>query len=100
MIDYAIRWLDINAGLLEQMGIVVIEHCKSPEDTEVSSFHVDFASSTSAGRLTLWETGDCDVELLDIPLSESQYLEHLEVYDNSDIDSAYRFLLDVILQRN
>jgi len=99
MFDYAIRWLDINAGLLEQMGIAVIEQYETPEDAEVASFHVDFAGSTSAGRLTLWETGDCDVELLDIPLDQPQYLEHLEVYDNSDIDSAYRFLLDVILQR-
>ena len=66
MIDEFSDWIESIREEYQQKGIVFFEVHSVEKNVEKRSIRVDFEIHRQLGRITLWETGESDIELLDI----------------------------------
>ena len=64
-------WIESIIGEYKQKGIDFLEVVLSEKNIEKKSARVDFVVSKYLGRITLWETGESDIELLNMETEET-----------------------------
>lgn len=57
---------------------------------------VDIWGHTFCGRLSLWVTGECDIDVLDIVTGETVDFKHFDLADEADVDSAFAQFIDAL----
>ena len=101
MIEFAEKWLESNASLLDKLSVTIIEtrkyvvteYDRSVGKPGVTNFWVDIENTQNLARLTIWETGECDLDVLSITGNNS-WGETRTIGSFSDIDLAFRKLLE------
>jgi len=68
------NWFETNSGNLEHNGIV-FSFSELAKTANPSQF-VDIDTKTKIARFTLWETGDCNFEVLDNETAEQDIFEY------------------------
>ncbi len=76
-------WIKENTERLEKKDINIIEVVESTLTINNPSIRVDNTTKSHYGRITLWESGDTDIEILDIDSSDTVCYEHFTVNDSN-----------------
>lgn len=68
-------WFEANSQQLKEQGI---SYVFSKLNTGISkpSQYVDIEKRKKAARISLWETGECDAEILNLESSEDYWFEY------------------------
>lgn len=83
MIETLNNWLAESGAELEALGITAeLEH--APTDRSKSAAWIDLASVTAIGRLTVWETGECEIQIAK-KRSGDVRTEHHDLQSDSDL---------------
>lgn len=54
------------------------------EPSDNSAMYVDFAYQNQQGRMTVWESGECDLEVLDSQTGQNILCKHYELKEERD----------------
>ena len=82
MLDTFENWLNQNRSMITSNGYD-IELTKSPIDTSNCSARLDLQSDKYLARITIWESGDCQLEIIDIE-SESTIMDIGKFIDSTE----------------
>lgn len=52
--------------------------------TTKSAMWIDFENSNQFGRMTIWESGECDIEVLDIESRKQSFWKHYDLKDEEE----------------
>jgi len=85
MIKNFIIWLNKNTECLGNKGIKTIEIVESTHMSNNPSIRVDSITEAYFGRITLWESGDTDIEILDSATGDTVLYEHF-IVDETNFD--------------
>jgi hypothetical protein len=91
-------WLKNNASFLQSKNVTLEKLVFSPNSSYNPGCYADLLSKCSYGRITLWESGACDIEALD-ESGDSILWEHRDLNNDVDLDKALRDLVDVMACR-
>ena len=87
-IEYLPSWLNINKSVLTDLKIAHTITQGSVK-TDKNGTRADFDTDSQIGRITLWETGECDMEILDVETGDTVYLVHRVFNDARDAATAW-----------
>ncbi|MHC5728836.1 MAG: immunity protein TriTu family protein [Nostoc sp.] len=59
------------------------------EISDNPAMRLDFETSKLLGRVTVWESGDCDMEVIDIASGEYVFLEHHQFSNELEFHKTY-----------
>jgi hypothetical protein len=94
-IDLAREWIESHDDLWESHAVSLLESGSS-HDTDKPSMYAYLISSSRIGSIFLWDSGECELESLDIGTNKQVLSEHREVENMLDFENALRRLIDVI----
>ncbi len=83
---------------LDQNGVSVIIKRSAPSDN--NSTRADFDTSNGIGKITLWESGDCDFELLDVNTEKTILWENQMIHSTDKLDEAINIFIDKLISHN
>lgn len=83
------KWIEDNKKRLSKKNIKVENVVSSGEQSNDPSTRADFFSSKYLGCVTVWKSGNVDVEILDIEKISTVFFDNNKVDINTDFD---RFL--------
>lgn len=63
------------------------------ETTNNPAMCLDFENSKYLGRVTVWESGHCDMEVIDIGSGKNVFLEHHQFSDELEFHKTYSKLV-------
>lgn len=86
-------WLDSRSQALAERDIAVMLSNSSAEDSASSG--IDFDSRERVGRVTAWEAGHCDLEVLEAKTGDQISWSHQDGVGVCDIDD----LLDRFIEK-
>lgn len=86
MKELFLKWNEENKNNLAGSGITI--DCILVPDGAINNncIAVDYLTKKCLGRVSVWETGNIDVEILDIESEKSLLYEHYEGDDQSDFE--------------
>ena len=58
------------------------------DDAHIPGIIIDIETTKDMARITMWDRGWCDVEVLDIKSEKERFWEHYELKDESDFPSV------------
>lgn len=79
------NWIREQRSTFCSMGYE-LEITKSSMDVDNLSIRLDFDSESLIGRVTLWESGDCQLELMDIKSETTLVDRHIKMEKEIEID--------------
>jgi hypothetical protein len=80
------KWFDQHRSELESSGVTAgIEHARA--DSPKAAAWVDLATATGIGRLTVWETGECEIQVAEIESGDVR-TEHQDLQSDSELVEA------------
>lgn len=88
-------WADDNRDALETSGTAGTVRTVNPGQGNRSATY-DLENERNMGRITFYESGLCDVEVVDIVSGETVYFEHFEFAGAPDLDSAFLKFFDLL----
>jgi hypothetical protein len=81
------EWFNNNATLLNEAGLhFTITH--SAEHNANNSIYVDVQCEKYMGRITCWESGDCDQEILSLVTEETTFWKHEALENIEELDAV------------
>lgn len=79
-------WFDRHRSELEASGITVgVEH--APADRPKAAAWIDLTTATDIVRLTVWETGECEIQVAEIESGDVR-TEHRDLRSDSELVEA------------
>ncbi len=86
-------WIEENKGEMEKLGVEIDEVVSGEGEYSQSSTRVDFLSSNTMSRITVFRSGRVYVQILDIETAETNFIfdDYLESKDDLSL-----FLWDAI----
>jgi len=93
-LDWAKCWLASNKDLLSRRNLTVKDCHETPADAEKPAIVIDIDSADKMGRMTLWSTGECDVETLVIDSGETVLWQNLLCKNEQDVNTVFRRLIE------
>ena len=88
------QFLEDNRELLVRQRIEIAEVYTTPSNASVPGMYADFYTETRIGRITIWSTGDCDLEILDADSACQLFWEHRLVSPSTDFASAFQKFME------
>lgn len=70
MLDAFQNWFTLRKASLEEEGFE-IHIVRPPGNTDKNSMYVDIDMEKHIGRITLWETGECDQQIINVDSEET-----------------------------
>ncbi|MEN8129172.1 MAG: hypothetical protein ABFS45_03035 [Pseudomonadota bacterium] len=89
------EWIRINDQLFKDNGLLY-EVSESPEDIDNVSTRIDFESSNFLSRITVWSSGECFLEAININTEETVLSNLLSIGNEKDFDGVFKELLGTI----
>jgi hypothetical protein len=81
-------WIQEKRQEIDNLGYQM-DILKSPSDVDRPSLRLDLDSDNYIARITLWDCGECQLEIIDV-LSERMVLdEYLEIDANVDFNKVF-----------
>jgi hypothetical protein len=97
LIDKTKFWCDHNRCSLVADGLAV--ELSLPLDGGALSARVDLESSEIFGRVTIWESGLCDIEMIAVSSGDQILWKHLEDIDSDNIANVLSgFAQDLLMK--
>jgi len=89
------EWIRVNDQQIRDSGLLY-EVSESPKDIDNVSTRIDFESSDFLSRITVWNSGDCFLEAINIDTEETVLSKHLSIRNEENFDGVFKELLRVI----
>lgn len=96
-VTYLQSWAKRILPSLKQLGIDAIFSTPT-ENTDNNSIHADFDTNEYIGRITLWESGECDMEILDIVSEDTILSKHYVFVHQEDAEQAVSEFINRLCQ--
>lgn len=91
-----LKWNEENQNTFAQEGIT-IDHIMIPdEDNDDNCVAIDYLTKNCLGRVSVYEAGDVEVEILDVDSEESLLYEHYECDSQTDFESLLGIFFSVL----
>ncbi len=81
------KWLTEKESFLRQQGFTIVSH--SPTDINKPSICVDMDSADYMGRIVMWNTGECQIEIVNIETEETLLDNYRVVSISSEFDNVF-----------
>ena len=94
MLKYFSILIQDNTDMLIQKGITILEIVKSPENINKQSIRIDFETIKYFARMIVWETGECNMEILNKESEITTYWEEIEIESIAELYQAFFKLID------
>lgn len=78
MTNLFLKWNEENRVKLDKIGITIEQIIANDEPSDNRGIAVDYLSKICLGRVSVWESGDVDIEILDINSEEVLLYEHFD----------------------
>lgn len=88
------QWVALNKPTLKSKGMSV-EFTRPETISDKCSAYLDVGTSTHLARVTLWDSGECDMEILDSESEETVLFDHRVFQKPEDVAVA----LDAFLKQ-
>lgn len=86
-----IKWIQQNADFFDKENII-IDYIKKSDKEDITQFAViDFVANKNMGRITIWEEGYLDLEIIEIETEFQLYYLHIEVKEERDLNWEITF---------
>ena len=76
------EWLSQNEKKLERLGIKLNDLTYSVEGSPDPSLRVDHVSDSFMGRITVWNSRNIDIEVIDFNTGDTKLYEQKEIIDD------------------
>jgi hypothetical protein len=94
-IDWLIQWFDSNKPKLSAQGISYSLFVRNTEtDNPAQSVHIDTEEKVAA--ITLWESGECDYEALEVGIDGLNLFENRLIKSEQDLDDFLRLVISLL----
>lgn len=88
-------WYDRNCSNLQRLFEETEFREASPEiKVDKSSARIDFSNKKVLGRLSVWDTGECDLDILKVDTGESLIYEYRKSANMDELESNLNSLFD------
>lgn len=91
-----LQWNEENHKRLDKMGITIDQIIENDEPTDNNGMAVDYLSEICLGRVSVWQSGDVDIEILDISSEEVLLYKHYDSLKIVDFDKLLQEFFDVM----
>ena len=82
------KWLTEKESFLRQQGFTrAVSH--SPTNINKPSFCVDMDSDDYMGRIVMWNTGECQIEIVNVETEETLLDNYMVVSASSEFDNMF-----------
>lgn len=88
MIDAFEKWVVAHGNDFKEQGFVY-EVTKSPLDISNPSVRVDFDNDKYLSRITVWSTGECKLEAIDIETEDTILDRFFVLESDNDFDDCF-----------
>jgi len=78
------------------MGITIDQIIENDEPTDNDGIAVDYLSKICLGRVSVWESGDVDMEILNISSEEVLFYKHYDSLKTVDFNKLLQEFFDVM----
>ena len=95
MIDTFYDWIITNADSFKEKKLQY-EVTESPRDIAKQSLRVDFDNEKYLSRITVWGTGECKLEVIEIETEETILDRYFRVESNDDLDRCFLEIFEKI----
>ena len=96
MIDVFEGWIRAKKDWFEKMGLQY-EVTKSPLHIDKPSERIDFDNEKFLSRITVWETGECNLEVLDVETGMTILDSDFVLQPNNVLDVCFQEFFNIIL---
>ena len=96
MIRRFLQWNEENRKKLDKMGITIDQIIKNDEATDNDGIAVDYLSEICLGRVSVWESGDVDMEILNINSEEVLLYKHYDSLKTVGFNQLLQEFFDVM----
>jgi len=79
-----LKWLESKKDELEKSGVTIDNINITNQNVPNPSITVDHFSQICLGRISVWETGEMDIEVLHFESEKRLLFEHYELQENAD----------------
>lgn len=93
-----LKWVEERKPQIDMLKISTDE-VNIAENNVNPSVTVDYSSEMCIGRVSVWETGLIDMEVLDSDTGKRLYFEHHQLKDNLDFDKLLENFFATIRKR-
>ena len=94
MLDALRSWAEIEHDSIAAHGMHL--ETSMGGDSPNPGMRLDFDSTQFIGRITCWESGECELELIDVDTEETIYSENQTLTMTADFADAFRDFLRVM----
>ncbi len=91
-----LQWNEENRKKLDKMGITIDQIIENDEPTDNDGVAVDYLSEICLGRVSVWESGDVDMEILNISSEEVLLYKHYDSLMIVDFNKLLQEFFDVM----
>ncbi|MBE9120846.1 hypothetical protein IQ269_08440 [Tychonema sp. LEGE 07199] len=95
MLDKFESWIQDKRQEIENWGYQ-LEIVKSPSDVAQQSLRLDLDSDNYIARITLWESGDSQLEIIDVVSEKMVFDEYLKIQANFNFSKACENLFNIL----
>jgi hypothetical protein len=93
VLDELSQWIETYRASLTERGLLLTSGASPEDGRDKRSMWLDIEGPQRLGRLILWDTGEAELELADVPSGEVNARHH-QVDDRDDFERAAAALLD------
>jgi hypothetical protein len=98
MLSHFERWIQEKYQEIEKMGYKA-EVVKSPSDINEPSIRLDLDSDDYIARITLWESGESHLEIIDVLSENMVFDEYLIIDVNIKLSEAFEKFFNRLRQQ-
>ena len=93
MLEAFENWLNNNSSIFTSHGYE-FELTKSPTDIDNTSVRLELDSDRYIGRITVWESGDCQLEIIDVESENSVMDCHALIEDAGNFSNTFEEFIE------
>jgi hypothetical protein len=94
MLDALRRWAAIQQSVWTRQGLHV--QVTTGGVSINPGMRLDFDTPQCVGRITCWQSGECDLEVLEVDTEKLLYRDHQTLIMPADFDAAFHDFLRVL----
>lgn len=92
-----LQWNEENRNKFDKMGITIDQIINNDKTTDNDGIAIDYLSKICLGRVSVWESGDIDMEILNISSEEVLLYKHYNSLKTVDFNKLLQEFFDVML---
>jgi len=91
MLEYFEKWF------LSLQNVNFVFSFKKFTDSPKPGFYIDIDGKNTIARITLWHTGECELEILDVETEKTIMCDHKDLDESSDLDLELKKFFEKIV---